>query len=74
MYIRYSVANAFIGAWDYSFVLGYVYVLTFISFYSFQGLIARLDGNLNESLQYLQKALEINPSNPENLKEIGRTL
>lgn len=39
-----------------------------------QGLIARIDGNLQESLQYLQKAIEFNPTNLDNLKEIAKTL
>lgn len=41
---------------------------------SLQGLIARIDGNLQDSLQYLQKAIEFNPANLDNLKEIAKTL
>lgn len=37
-------------------------------------MIARIEGNLQESLQCMQKALEINPNNMENLKEMGKTL
>lgn len=39
-----------------------------------QGLIARDEGNLQESLQSLQRAIDLNPENLENLKEIGKTL
>lgn len=36
--------------------------------------MARDEGNYNESLQSLQKALELNAESIETLKEIGKTL
>lgn len=42
--------------------------------YLVKGMIARDEGNLHESLQSLQKAIELNPDGTENLKEIGKTL
>ncbi|XP_031616366.1 Bardet-Biedl syndrome 4 protein homolog [Contarinia nasturtii] len=42
--------------------------------YYIKGLIARTEGNLQESLQYLQKAIEFNPNNLDNSKEIAKTL
>ncbi|XP_055318142.1 Bardet-Biedl syndrome 4 protein homolog [Sitodiplosis mosellana] len=42
--------------------------------YYVKGLIARIEGNLQESLLYLQKAIEFNPNNLDNLKEIAKTL
>lgn len=47
---------------------------TWFRFHNNQGLIARDEGNLNEALQSLQKAIELNPESIENLKEIGKTL
>jgi len=39
-----------------------------------KGLILREKGNLQESLELFQAATLLNPSNPDNLKQIGRTL
>ncbi|XP_037046568.1 Bardet-Biedl syndrome 4 protein homolog [Bradysia coprophila] len=39
-----------------------------------KGLIARIEGELQESLRCLQKTIELNPMNYENFKEIGKTL
>lgn len=42
--------------------------------YFIRGLIARKRGDVNVSLQNLQRAINENPSNADNFKEIGRTL
>ncbi|KAJ6644549.1 Bardet-Biedl syndrome 4 protein like, partial [Pseudolycoriella hygida] len=39
-----------------------------------KGLIARTEGDLQESFRCLQKSIELNPMNYENFKEIGKTL
>lgn len=39
-----------------------------------QGQIARLEGAQQDSLYFLQQAIELNPANYENYKEIGITL
>lgn len=39
-----------------------------------QGQIARLEGAQQDSLYFLQQAIELNPTNYENYKEIGITL
>lgn len=42
--------------------------------YFIKGLIARWENNQYESLRCLQKSIELNPTNYENYKEIGKTL
>lgn len=39
-----------------------------------KGLIKRQRGEINESLQLFQAAMMINPHNPSNLKQVGRSL
>lgn len=66
--LRYSVTIVK-GYWNKLF-----YFIFYFSLFVLQGLIARIDGNLQDSLQYLQKAIEFNPTNLDNLKEIAKTL
>ena len=39
-----------------------------------QGMILRHEGRIQESLEALQTAARLNPKNPENLKQIARSL
>lgn len=38
------------------------------------GLIARQEGNVPFSLELFQKAMQLNPSSPENRKQVARSL
>ena len=39
-----------------------------------QGMVLRQEGRIQESLEALQVASRLNPQNPENLKQIARSL